>query len=90
MQIADLPGSTIAKADLSRFYRMLPGDGVLPLGEFVEALESIGYSHVCALEILSDRYRALSPLIAAQEAMASIQRWGHELASTGHLRVRDA
>lgn len=71
-EIADLPITRLDNAEQSRFYRLLPGEGMLALEEFVCALDSIGYQGVYSLEVFNDHYRQMDPGIVARRAYASL------------------
>ncbi len=47
----------------------LPGDGVLPLRDAVDAIRATGYDGVWAVEILSRRHREWEPVVLAGELM---------------------
>jgi len=49
--------------------RLIPGDGVLPLTEWLEKVEECGYNGWHAVEIFSDDLWAESPLAIAQRVM---------------------
>lgn len=75
VQVADLPSARLSRIELSRYYRMLPGDGALALDEFRDELRAIGYDGLWSLEVLSDRYRAMPPGVAAKAAHESMSRY---------------
>ncbi len=85
VQVADLPSTRLPLPDLSRYYRMLPGDGVLDLSGFVERVRDIGYRGVYSLEVLSDRYVAMPAGPAAGRAMAAMTTLMH---SVGHVDAK--
>jgi 4-hydroxyphenylpyruvate dioxygenase len=71
-EIADLPITRLDNAEQSRFYRLLPGEGMLALEEFVQVLEEIGYQGVYSLEVFNDHYRQLEPRQVARRAHQSL------------------
>jgi 4-hydroxyphenylpyruvate dioxygenase len=71
-EIADLPITRLDNAEQSRFYRLLPGEGMLALEEFVAALGEIGYQGVYSLEVFNDHYRQLDPREVAKRAQKSL------------------
>jgi len=73
-EVADLPVSRLEIAEQSRFYRLMPGEGMLPLGEFVRNLKRIGYSGVYSLEVFNDHYRQLDPLMVARRGHETLMR----------------
>ena len=56
----------------SRHFRCMPGQGDLPLVEYVGALRQIGYDGVLSLEIFNDRFRAGSTAEVALDGMRSL------------------
>jgi sugar phosphate isomerase/epimerase len=58
----------------SRFGRVPPGSGVLPLAEFRSVLAGVGYGGVVSAEVLSTRLRALPPEQGARELVDALRR----------------
>jgi 4-hydroxyphenylpyruvate dioxygenase len=56
----------------SRHFRCFPGQGDLPLIEFMDALLSTGYDGDLSLEIFNDQFRAGSPRAVAVDAQRSL------------------
>ncbi|UFN47151.1 sugar phosphate isomerase/epimerase [Roseomonas sp. OT10] len=71
-ELADLPHTRLDIPEVSRSYRLFPGEGMLPLEEYVRALEAIGYAGDYSVEVLSDHYRLLDPVAVAQRAFDSM------------------
>jgi sugar phosphate isomerase/epimerase len=57
----------------SRFRRVAPGAGTLPLGEVVETLREIGYTGVVSAEVLSAELRAAPPSEGARVLAESLR-----------------
>jgi 2-keto-myo-inositol isomerase len=55
-------------------HRLLPGLGILPLAEIVEALRRIGYDRVTSVEIFRPEYWERDPLDLARAAYESVVR----------------
>ncbi len=72
VQIADAPRLAMDPLSWSRHFRCMPGQGELPLVEYVSALEELGYAGVLSLEIFNDRFRAGSAAEIALDGMRSI------------------
>ena len=53
-------------------HRLLPGLGILPLGEIVAALRRIGYDKVASVEIFRPEYWERDPRRLAREAKAAV------------------
>jgi 4-hydroxyphenylpyruvate dioxygenase len=64
VQIADAPKLTMDPLSWSRHFRCMPGQGDLPLVEYVGALRQIGYDGVLSLEIFNDRFKGSTADIA--------------------------
>jgi sugar phosphate isomerase/epimerase len=75
VHIDDVPERATTDVVLeSRFGRVPPGSGVLPLGEFRAALDGAGYDGVVSAEVLSTRLRALPPEEGARELVDALRR----------------
>ena len=72
VQIADAPKLAMDPLSWSRHFRCMPGQGDLPLVEYVSALQPIGYDGVLSLEIFNDRFRAGSTAEVALDGMRSL------------------
>jgi len=72
VQVADAPSLSMDSLSWSRHFRCMPGQGDLPLVEYVSALKKIGYDGVLSLEILNDRFRAGSTADVATDGMRSL------------------
>jgi 4-hydroxyphenylpyruvate dioxygenase len=58
VQIADAPVLDMDYLSWSRHYRNFPGQGELPLQEFMQVLLATGYDGLFSLEIFNDQFRA--------------------------------
>ena len=58
VQMADAPMLQMDYLSWSRHFRNFPGQGDLPLLEFMEALAATGYDGPLSLEIFNDQFRA--------------------------------
>jgi 4-hydroxyphenylpyruvate dioxygenase len=72
VQIADAPRLDMDYLSWSRHYRCFPGQGDLPLGAFMQALQATGFDGLLSLEIFSDRFRAGSPRSVAIDGQRSL------------------
>jgi 4-hydroxyphenylpyruvate dioxygenase len=72
VQIADAPKLAMDPLSWSRHFRCMPGQGDLPLVDYVGALRRIGYDGVLSLEIFNDRFRAGSAAEVALDGMRSL------------------
>ena len=70
VQIADAPKLAMDPLSWSRHFRCMPGQGELPLVEFVQRAAGVGYDGVLSLEIFNDRFRAGSTAESRSTACA--------------------
>lgn len=72
LQLADAPVVQMDYLSWSRHFRCMPGQGELPLVEFVATLLEIGYSGPLSLEIFNDQFRATSASPVALDGHRSL------------------
>jgi 4-hydroxyphenylpyruvate dioxygenase len=72
VQIADAPRLEMDYLSWSRHYRCFPGQGELPVDDFMEALQATGYDGLLSHEIFSDRFRAGSARSVAIDGQRSL------------------
>jgi 4-hydroxyphenylpyruvate dioxygenase len=72
VQIADAPMLDMDFLSWSRHYRNFPGQGALPLNDFMEALLATGYDGLLSLEIFNDQFRAGSARSVAIDGHRSL------------------
>jgi 2-keto-myo-inositol isomerase len=65
----DLP-----RAELEDRHRLLPGLGILPLGNMISAFRKIGYDKVASVEIFRPEYWERDPFELARDARAATER----------------
>ncbi|HYJ87605.1 MAG TPA: sugar phosphate isomerase/epimerase [Pyrinomonadaceae bacterium] len=65
----DLPPTQLQDA-----HRLLPGLGILPLKEMLQAFRRIGYDRVASIEIFRPEYWERDPLELAREARLAVER----------------
>src|ERR1700712_2515322 len=58
VQVADAPLLDMDLLSWSRHFRNFPGQGDLPLVDFMDALHATGYDGLLSLEIFNDQFRA--------------------------------
>ncbi len=63
------------RSKLGKPNRVLPGDGVLPVKELVDAVKRLGYLGAYSLELFREEYWAMDPMIVARNGLASMQRF---------------
>lgn len=81
VQLADAPQLDLDVLSWSRHFRCFPGQGNLPVRDFVQALEATGYNGPLSLEIFNDEFRAQSTREVAVDGMRSLLLMGSEQAN---------
>ena len=72
VQLADAPWLDMDVLSWSRHFRCFPGQGDMPIVEFMEALQATGYDGELSLEIFNDQFRAGSPRAVAVDGQRSL------------------
>ncbi len=72
VQLADAPLLDMDPLSWSRHFRNFPGQGELPLLDFMTALDATGYDGVISLEIFNDQFRAGSARSVAIDGRRSL------------------
>lgn len=99
VQLADAPRFDLDVLSWSRHFRCFPGQGDLPVVDFMKAVQTTGYAGPLSLEIFNDQFRAGSaPSVARDGARSLIAleeqldagRLPHRVASEGFAFVEFA
>jgi 4-hydroxyphenylpyruvate dioxygenase len=72
VQIADAPWLDMDVMQWSRHFRCFPGQGDMPVPEFMDALAATGYQGPLSLEIFNDQFRAGSARSVAIDGRRSL------------------
>jgi 4-hydroxyphenylpyruvate dioxygenase len=72
VQLADAPQLDMDVLSWSRHFRNFPGQGDLPVADFLKSVEAIGYSGPLSLEIFNDQFRAGSAKRVAVDGLRSL------------------
>jgi len=72
VQLADAPRIDMDLLHWSRHYRNMPGQGDLPVLDFMRAVAATGYDGVLSLEIFNDQFRGGSPKTVAVDGKRSL------------------
>jgi 4-hydroxyphenylpyruvate dioxygenase len=72
VQMADAPRLAMDYLSWSRHYRCFPGQGDLPVDDFMDALHATGFDGLLSLEIFNDRFRAGSARSVAIDGQRSL------------------
>ncbi|SFC20517.1 bifunctional sugar phosphate isomerase/epimerase/4-hydroxyphenylpyruvate dioxygenase family protein [Tropicimonas isoalkanivorans] len=79
VQLSDAPMIAMDLEYMSRHFRVMPGEGDLPVLDFLRAVAGTGYDGVFSLEILNDQVRGSSARIAALDGYRSLLYLADEL-----------
>jgi 4-hydroxyphenylpyruvate dioxygenase len=90
VQLADAPQLELDVLSWSRHHRSFPGQGDLPIGDFMDALSATGYRGPLSLEIFNDEFRAGLGSSVAVDGYRSLALLEDEHASSKKLPVRTA
>jgi 4-hydroxyphenylpyruvate dioxygenase len=72
VQLADAPRMDMDLLQWSRHYRNMPGQGDLPVTDFMRAVAATGYDGPLSLEIFNDQFRGGSPKSIAVDGRRSL------------------
>ncbi|MBR0756506.1 sugar phosphate isomerase/epimerase and 4-hydroxyphenylpyruvate domain-containing protein [Bradyrhizobium jicamae] len=72
VQLADAPKLGLDVLSWSRHFRCFPGQGDLPVGDFLAAVRATGYSGPLSHEIFNDQFRAGSAVRTATDGLRSL------------------
>ena len=72
VQLADAPKLGLDVLSWSRHFRCFPGQGDLPVADFIEAVRTTGYPGPLSLEIFNDQFRAGSAVRTATDGLRSL------------------
>jgi 4-hydroxyphenylpyruvate dioxygenase len=82
VQLADAPRLDYDILSWSRHFRCFPGQGSLPILDFVKAVAATGYAGALSLEIFNDQFRAGSASRVAMDGLRSLVLLDDELAGS--------
>jgi len=72
VQLADAPRLSMDALSWSRHFRNFPGQGQLPVDDFVRAVLACGYRGPLSLEIFNDEFRAAPARLTARDGLRSL------------------
>jgi len=72
VQLADAPRLGLDVLSWSRHFRCFPGQGDLPVADFMKAVQTAGYAGPLSLEIFNDQFRAGSAVRTATDGLRSL------------------
>lgn len=79
VQLCDMaehpPQQKAALSDYARHQRLLPGDGIIDVGRFVDKLKSAGYRGPVGIEVFNDALKAQPAEVAARQAWDALNRF---------------
>jgi len=79
IQLADAPLISMDLLHWSRHYRNMPGEGDLPVLDFMRAVAATGYDGYLSLEIFNDQFRGGSPKSIAVDGHRSLVYLGDQV-----------
>ncbi|QYA16507.1 sugar phosphate isomerase/epimerase and 4-hydroxyphenylpyruvate domain-containing protein [Rhizobium sp. AB2/73] len=79
IQLADAPLIDMDLLYWSRHFRNMPGEGDLPVLEFMKAVAATGYNGYLSLEIFNDQFRGGSPTAIAVDGRRSLIYLGDQV-----------
>jgi 4-hydroxyphenylpyruvate dioxygenase len=82
VQLADAPKLGLDVLSWSRHFRCFPGQGDLPVADFMEAVRKTGYAGPLSLEIFNDQFRSGSAVRTATDGLRSLILLEDRLADT--------
>ncbi|MDK4702082.1 TIM barrel protein [Rhizobium sp. CNPSo 4062] len=82
IQLADAPLIDMDLLYWSRHFRNMPGEGDLPILEFMKAVAATGYDGYLSLEIFNDQFRGGSPTAIAVDGRRSLVYLGDQVRRT--------
>jgi len=82
VEIADMPKINLDLIEVSRNYRLFPGEGVMQVADFVKRVRRAGYAGHYSLEIFNAHYRSIDPLTAAERAMRTMSKLFSEIGTS--------
>lgn len=74
MAEAVTPENMARLLDTARHHRLLPGDGILPVAEYVSVLKRQGYRGPVGIEVFNDELKQQPPQMAAEQAFTALRR----------------
>jgi 4-hydroxyphenylpyruvate dioxygenase len=72
VQLADAPAVNMDFLSWSRHLRMMPGQGDLPVVDFMRAVAATGYDDVISIEVFNDQFRGGSPRSVSVDGRRSL------------------
>lgn len=72
LQLADAPGVEMDLLYRSRHFRNMPGEGDLPVLDFMRAVVAAGYTGPVSLEIFNDQFRGGNPRFISRDGYRSL------------------
>jgi 4-hydroxyphenylpyruvate dioxygenase len=72
VQLADAPRLSMDALSWSRHFRNFPGQGQLPVADFLRAVLACGYRGPLSLEVFNDEFRAAPARLIARDGLRSL------------------
>lgn len=72
VQLADAPRLSLDPLSWSRHFRVFPGQGQLPVADFLRAVLATGYDGPLSLEVFNDEFRSAPARMVARDGLRSL------------------
>jgi 4-hydroxyphenylpyruvate dioxygenase len=72
VQLADAPKLTLDALSWSRHFRNFPGQGELPVADFLRSVLATGYQGTLSLEVFNEEFRAAPARMVARDGLRSL------------------
>lgn len=82
VQLADAPMLEMGILSWSRHYRCFPGQGWMPLTDFMASLQATGYDGAISLEIFNDLFRSADPYQISVDGKRSLSFLAEQMSPT--------
>ena len=74
VEVSDLAASALPPIEISRHYRLFPGEGNSPMQAFLREVAKTGYTGCLSVEVFNALYRQSDPFETAQRGFACMTR----------------
>ncbi|MSP89157.1 MAG: sugar phosphate isomerase/epimerase [Alphaproteobacteria bacterium] len=74
VELNDFPQTQLPIREMLRNYRLFPGEGVRPVGEFVDRVLATGYTGEFAVEVFNATYRSWDARVVAKRGFGAMEK----------------
>lgn len=79
IELSDFAKTALEKIEISRNYRLFPGEGLSPISDFLHYVEKAGYQGCLSVEVFNALYRYSDPFEVAYRGVSCTKRILHDL-----------